>query len=456
MNKGFKKYFKEGIKDTNSTFSNKSNYLRFYLVKLSVLFSTLLIVFRPLFSIFNIRMGKTSKEHGVISISDSYGLANKNTFMTSLISTVIMCFIWLSGVFMILFLGSIISMIFSMIVQNVDYDYRIIVFLLIESPVILLLLGYLFVFPLLFKPISYIIDTNPDLTAGEVINRSIRTMRRTGKRTVFLFNLISILFLAFNVAIFVILNYLLTNSISEAAFYIFTILSILVVLEFIILYPRVSMLKNIALIHLFDDIAYTSNKPNSIKGIDITKVKNVIQNQNSKPVDLFDIQLNQRKAKKEKKQDKKSDIINSEENINSESSKTEAINNEEIDDINISTNKTPENDNITNEELKRINEQEVNEEPIYVDEQENEIPLSNKKLDDINKQEVKEEPIEVNEQEIDKESENVNEQEVKEELFDENEQEIEVPVFDQEDEKSVDLEELVGTEEEIKEIDEER
>lgn len=409
MNKGFSKYFKEGIRDTNNTFSNKSNYLRFYLVYFSMYFSIILfsvglivsiinsivgentvyiglivlfsiflslilIVFKPLFSIFYIKMGKTSKNHGVISISDTYTLANKNTFITCLISYVIMLAIFLAGLLMILAVGGLMVYILNIFVVNVEYEYQMIALVIVEAPVAILLLAYLIMFPLFFQPISYIIDTNPELTAGEVINRTIRTMRRTGKRTVFLFNLIYGLFNVINSVALGIFIYLMDYSSSDAAYYIFGIISILIIIEYLILYPRVNMLRNTGLIHLFDDVAYTSNKPNSIKGIDITKVKKVAITQDAKPIDLFDTQLNQRKSKKVKKQTKKSDIIENEDNLDSKSSNIES--NEELINSkeNISQN---ENVDSVKEELEKIKDKQVASDNQVNDESVEEVYLDN-------------------------------------------------------------------------------
>ena len=135
-------------------------------------------------------------------------------------------------------------------------------------------------FPLYTKPVNYVIDTLGG-KATDAIGKSYNAMSRSGKKTMFLNDLLAFLkLLAVGIVVFVVLTILttLSSSIIGRGAFAYAFLPVIIYFggKFV---AQILLARSITEIFVLEDIVldkYTMNK--SIKGINVLKVKTIKKN----------------------------------------------------------------------------------------------------------------------------------------------------------------------------------
>lgn len=220
MNRGFKIYYKEGYNASKEALKKKGNLCRYYLYVLVNLLSCLMIFIKPVVDMAGIRLLKMIRSDKDIAVSKSIsGSDNSKSYWTCLLAYLIKGLMILAIILAIGLLGLALAgfgyAIYSASAFSKELYNLPIIFMV---PAIAILVIFLLALPMLTAPISYIVDTNPNMGASKVLFCSIDALKKDGKRTLLISYLlevlIKILFLVIPIGL---LAYLNSNLLSEPA-----------------------------------------------------------------------------------------------------------------------------------------------------------------------------------------------------------------------------------------------
>ena len=190
MNRGFKLYYREGLSLAFKTFRKKGNYIRYYLFWIVSLIGKFIPIASPAFFLATSRLARNVKVNQDIVISSAFEATDeKNSTRTMLWSLVIAGLILVGGILLIGVFGLLLYLLGSGICDEANMEEMIPVFLI---PAAILLVVFVVSFFIYFSPISYIVDTNPEIGVSDVLYNSVDSMKRNGKKTLLLINFIGL------------------------------------------------------------------------------------------------------------------------------------------------------------------------------------------------------------------------------------------------------------------------
>ncbi len=279
MNRGFKTYFKEGLIKSYKTFKKKGNYLRYYLYWIASMVGKIIPFVSAAFLLADVRIARLAKNHEQIAVARSFeSIDNRESIRTMLWTSVIVCLLFISGV---LFIG-LFGLLSYLLAQSIITASNSSAASILIFPAVILLLVFMILYPLFMAPTSYIVDTNNEIGVSNVIFNSIDSMKRTGKWTYTLINIVGLLpgllIFTFGIILFIILV-----QTSDIGFIIGSLLLFLFMALVLIVGPVFGMAGRIATILLFEDIVLDDfNRTKNISGVNIQKVKYSKLNKNDK------------------------------------------------------------------------------------------------------------------------------------------------------------------------------
>ena len=280
MNRGFKTYYKEGLLKSYKTFKKKGNYFRYYIYWLASLLGKILPFAAPVFLLSDVRIARYAKTHEDISVSRSFEATDeRESTRTMLWTSIIIGLLFISGIILIAVFAFLLLLLGSAISAEADNNLIQIIFVI---PAAIVLLIYLVAFPLLMAPTSYIVDTNSKIGVSNVLFNSIDSMKRTGKWTYTLINIVSVIpGLLILIIGFIVFVFLL--NMSDLGYIIGSILLFGFMAGFLTVGPLFGFAGRIATVLLFEDIVLDDyNRTKNISGINVQKVKYAQLNKNDK------------------------------------------------------------------------------------------------------------------------------------------------------------------------------
>ena len=294
MDRVYKIYYKEAKRRAKETLKNKGNIFKFYLRGLLSLIGKITIIVSPISGLADVRAAKYARDNSDIVVMKSFASGDETkTYWSIMLAGLYKGLIWFTGLLAIALFGVVVFVSSAGLGNLLNSSQQMVLIIVCMIPVGLILLAYLFIFPLYTKPINYVIDTLGG-KATDAIGKSYNAMSRNGKKTMFLNDLFATLkLIAVGIVIFVALTILTTLSsliIGRSAFaYAFLPVIIFFAAKFV---AQICLSRNIAEILVLEDIVldrYTMNK--SIKGINVAKVKTIkksVGNIQDNLVRLFD------------------------------------------------------------------------------------------------------------------------------------------------------------------------
>lgn len=295
MNRGFKTYYSEGIKQAFTTLTKKENFLKYYLHQFIIALGSIFgFILSPIFNLSQIRMIKAVRKRGKVEISNSFKTANSfKSFWTLLLTYLIQALMILAGVmlFVVVEVFVILAAVLFQIMFE-DPEVGLVVGIILSIPVAIGLIVYLIVSPLYFSPVTYIVDSVEGAETSDVLSMSLEAMKHEGKRTVFATQLVTSLIIVgyITLATFISLLLILTEEIVGMVFGI--IFATAFIIAFIIFSPVLILGANIALVSLFEDVVMDKfNKNKVASGIYLKGAKSIkqsVENYQEDLVKLFD------------------------------------------------------------------------------------------------------------------------------------------------------------------------
>lgn len=255
MNKGFKKYFKQSYKASIKALKKKDNYFRYLLFMMIDSIANIIFFIKPITNIAKIKLVKNIKIEKRIVLSKTIEVMDEpKSYWTSVITILMkgLLFVGIVGIHLIVIS---VLVLFGGLVQTIikdsDYVYLAAIF---AVPAMIALMIFIIVSKYLTIPTAYIVDTNPNLGASKVLYTSIASLKETGKRTMFVNDLVhGLIYLGLTLPYIIVgvIAYLLPQNVMQIII-VFLALAYSVMALFFI--PVLSLSHQMVLVSLFDDI----------------------------------------------------------------------------------------------------------------------------------------------------------------------------------------------------------
>ena len=295
MNRGFKTYYKEGIKSAALTLKKKENFIKYYVhAFMNFIGRILFFVLAPIFDLSNVRLAKMVRRDKTIDISNTFkGSDNPKSIWTAIVSSVLSVLMFIGGLFVFIVVEAIVVLIglLFMYISNYNTNVATVITIILSVPVVIGLIIYMIVFPLYFSPMTYVIDTIDGVGSSVAISKSIEAMRRSGKKTVFgiyfvtgLINFGYLLITSLLVYIFI--------SHSTALIVIGIIIAIVALIVYLRFAPVICLGAQVGYVSLCEDLVVDKYNENKVaKGVYVksTKaMKNTVEDYQGKLIKMFD------------------------------------------------------------------------------------------------------------------------------------------------------------------------
>ena len=289
MDRGFRVYMKEGLKQAKKTFAGrKSSKFKYLFMLVASLLSKLLLLPMPLFVHSNIRLAKQAAENNVYDISHSFEDANNpKCYWSTIVAMMFKLVIILSAFILVGAVGFALFYVGTLFANITGIQALRILF---PVPAALALVVIIIGLNIYFKPLNYYLNKDGEIGIAKALGASTRTMKEQGKKTLFFidFFFYVILLLYVGIAGFIFL-YLARNE-SESIKIIANLALIIFVVIFVLFIPKLGLAKDIATLALMNDIMIN---PDDADDLTLVKEKMIKQGLSKDEflVSLFDKKL---------------------------------------------------------------------------------------------------------------------------------------------------------------------
>lgn len=275
MNKGFAHYIKQAFKiATKSVFKNK-NLLKSMVYFLTTAIARLTVILTGVSMLADVRQAKIAKNQHITDVPQSLSKASQRTLWTMTVAIVLEFLMYLGGLLLVSVISVGIFGVGYLIASFVSAAYFQLLCIIFAVPGLIIYAIYTIIVLTVFSPTAYVIETNPNLSAGDAVSVCISSMKNRGKTTAFLCAFIPLLIVGAILALcgggfaFIILT-LATKPYCVGLIIIWSVVS-LIILCFTA--PLFITVKNVALLLLFEDIALDPvNAEKRTAGINIKKI----------------------------------------------------------------------------------------------------------------------------------------------------------------------------------------
>ena len=186
MNRGFKYYFRKGIKASGKTMVKNKNYIKYFLYGIAEIIGRMLILPGLIFDLANVRLAKLVRDEQNITISDTFKSGSKAKSLWTLVLVYLMMgILFVTGATFIVILTAICALIGAAFGVAFGEDVIAIMAILFAVPGVIVLIVYSIIAPFYMTPATYIIDSDENATMATVLKKCFKAMRKTGKRTTF-------------------------------------------------------------------------------------------------------------------------------------------------------------------------------------------------------------------------------------------------------------------------------
>lgn len=256
MHRGFKYYYREGLKTSAKTVYRNKCFFRYILYFLAEFLGRIAIVFNPHFNIANMRQGYVIRKSNKLDFSSAFRNVGRRVPIWNYVLT--LCFeglIFIAGIVAIALIAVILGSIGYAVSRLASYeDYRLFIALFV-APAVPVTVIYIITAFLIFSPTAYIITNNEGVTAGETIGACFRTMLNKGKMTVFLTYFVSCLLKTLYIGAFGVGGYFLLGYVPEN-YQVLTLVALIIVslAGYLTFAPILTLANRVVKEHLFEDI----------------------------------------------------------------------------------------------------------------------------------------------------------------------------------------------------------
>ena len=185
MNRGFKFYFKEGLKYSSKTLKEKGNYLRFFLFMMVTAFSVLCPLLLPVVSMAYFRLARQVKYEQNIEVCKLFKACdNPKNYWTVILVDLMKGLLYIAMIFILALLVCFSALLGEGIYLLLGGASELILFAFM-IPAAILLVVFIFIYPYATVPSAFIVDNNDGINPTKALFDSVHALNKTGKRTYF-------------------------------------------------------------------------------------------------------------------------------------------------------------------------------------------------------------------------------------------------------------------------------
>lgn len=275
MNKGFAYYFKQAFKISAQTIWKNKNVIKSMVYFFTSLLTRLTVILGAIAALADVRGAKIAKNSRTIDVPKSFTRASQKPMWTKTVAFVIELLMYLGGFVLLSVVCGAIFALGLVVTQFVAAKYAFLISVIFAVPCLIIYLIYTIIVVAVFSPTSYVIDSNPQLSAGDVVSVCVNSMKSRGKVTVILSVFVPLLIMLAIVGVCaggfaVIALFLSARKYTLLLMLLWAIASVLI-MGFTI--PVFNMTQNLSLVLLFEDIALDPvNAQKRTAGINIKKI----------------------------------------------------------------------------------------------------------------------------------------------------------------------------------------
>ena len=274
MNKGFAHYFGKALKTALQTICKNKNILQSMLYFFTSLVARLTILLGAMPALADVRQAKIAKNEHTMDIPQSFTNASRKPFWTMTVATLLEVFIFLGGLLLVSVPCGVIFAIGSALGQAVGSSGNVIT-IIFAVPCLIIYLVYTIIVVTIFSPTAYVVDSNPALSAGEVVSVCVNSMKSRGKITAFMCVFVPMLIIVAIAGAFGAGFYVITTLMKGSNFMLLVLILLAAVAVVVLGFaaPIFTLTMNISLVSLFEDIALDPvNASKRTAGINIKKI----------------------------------------------------------------------------------------------------------------------------------------------------------------------------------------
>lgn len=275
MNKGFAYYFKQAFKVAMKTVWGNKNLLKSMSYFLTTVVARLTVVLGALVSLSDVRHAKIARNQHIVDVPQSFKRASQKPMWTMIVAVVLEGLIYMGGFLLVSVVSVGVFAIGLIIASQVAASYSTLLCIIFAAPGLIIYAVYTIIVLAIFSPTAYVIETNPTLSAGEVVSICTTSMKNRGKATAIACVLVPTLFITVVLGIcaagFVLITLFAEGqAIWEALMVLWAVVSLVIICLTV---PTFALVKNVSLVLLFEDIALDPvNAGKRTAGINIKKI----------------------------------------------------------------------------------------------------------------------------------------------------------------------------------------
>ncbi len=183
MNKGFAHYFGQAIKCSAKTIWKGKGLFKSMIYLLMSFVGSLTVILSPVITLADVRRAKIAEAQQTTDIPQSFNNAFRKPLWTMVASLILEGLIFLGGFLLVSVPAGAIFGIGLAVSRFANADTAGLISLIFAVPGLIIYLVYIIIMFAMFAPTAYVVDTNPDLSAGEVVSVCFATMKSRGKVT---------------------------------------------------------------------------------------------------------------------------------------------------------------------------------------------------------------------------------------------------------------------------------
>ena len=296
MNRGYKFYYRNALRQSGKAIIVNKGHLKYYIYLLIEMLARLSLIFSPLISLSNIALAKEIKNNG--KVNPFKALSSSNTFKSFwaiVLAEILKFLMFLAGLIIFALLTAALGAIGLAIASLSNSIQPAACAILFALPGMIATVVYCIVYPIFFSPVTYIIETNPDLGYGKAMEICYKAMKEKGFFTYLAIllwpTLLNVAFAIVNIAIGAGLIFIFQQS---KGFLFFAIIITMIVASALVYFlPILDLTTRTAHVWLLDDIIDLQEKEvvQSTRGIyvkDFKSDKVGIENIKNNLIRLFD------------------------------------------------------------------------------------------------------------------------------------------------------------------------
>lgn len=296
MNRGYKFYYRNALRQSGKAIIVNKGHLKYYIYLLIEMLARLSLIFSPLISLSNIALAKEIKNNG--KVNPFKALSSSNTFKSFwaiVLAEILKFLMFLAGLIIFALLTAALGAIGLAIASLSNSIQPAACAILFALPGMIATVVYCIVYPIFFSPVTYIIETNPDLGYGKAMEICYKAMKEKGFFTYLAIllwpTLLNVAFAIVNIAIGAGLIFIFQQS---KEFIFFAIIITMIVASALVYFlPILDLTTRTAHVWLLDDIIDLQEKEvvQSTRGIyvkDFKSDKVGIANIKNNLIRLFD------------------------------------------------------------------------------------------------------------------------------------------------------------------------